>query len=507
MNLRRLFVCVLLVVLSLSVVPLSAQGAAPLDLIRVGVSGPLLNLDPRLSMGAPSYQPALLVEGQLFRWDKDRKPQPDLVESYTVSTDGLTYTMKMRPNLKYSDGTPITVADVAASWDQIKGAAPVNKTLITPLPTLATPDADTLVWTLGAPQPDFLQFFCFQFLTIHPAAAWSDANYFNNPLSAGPYMLKDWTPGSPTVDMVENPNYPLGPMAIKEIQMVSVPDLTSRTLQLAQGDLDFVYDLPPNIQGVITDDVTTAPHAIGGMYHIQFNLKPSDPNSPLLNRDVREAMSLAIDRDAVSTKAFFGISKPATGFVFSGVPEAYANLPNGGKRDLDAAKALLAKTPFAAGFTFTLGVWGTRPGWLDATLVIKQNLADLGITAEIESMPDATAIAQLDSGNYQAQFSGNAGFPPIVVMGNQFLKGGAWTKWGNFDDPKIDELFPQISAATDQTKRLDLFHQMLDLAYQDLPLIPISERAVLSGTRIDPKYFQAINNGDSFYVPTLASVE
>jgi len=291
-------------------------------------------------------------------------------------------------------------------------------------------------------------------------------------------------------------------MAVKEIDLVSVPDLTSRTLQLAQGDLDFVYDLAPSVRGVISKDVKTEPHPIGGMYHVIFNLKPADANAPWLNRDVREAMSLAIDRDLVSKRAFFGISAPATGFVFSGVPETYPNLPNGGKRDIEAAKKLLATTPAKDGFTFTLTAWD-RPGWRDAALVIKENLADLKITVNVEAVPDATAISMLDSGNYQAEFSGNAGFPPVVVMGNQFLKGGSWTNWGRYDNPDMTKLFAEIGSTTDSAKRIEAFHKMLDQAYKDLPLIPISERAVLSGSRLPAGIFQAINNGENFWVARM----
>lgn len=481
--------------------------AQPIERIRVGLSGAILNLDPRKSMGAPSYQPGVLATGgQLFRWDQNRNPQPDLVESYEVSADGLTYTMKLFADLKFSDGTPLTTEDVLASWEQIKEAPPVNKTLITPLPTLEATDARTLVWKLGIPQRDFLHFLCFQFLLIHPKDKWADEQYFNNPLSAAPYMLKEWTPGSPTALVEENPNYPRGPMAIKQIEFVSVPDLTSRTLQLAQGDLDYVFDLPPSIRGVISEDVTTFPNPIAGMYHIVFNLKNPDANSPLLNRDVREAISLAIDRDKINERAFFGISKPAQGFLFSGVPESYAHLPNGGKRDLEAAKALLATTPFKDGFTFTLGVWGERPGWRDAVLVIRENLAELNITAEIESMPDATAIAQLDSGNYQAQFSGNASFPPVVMLGNQFLD-GAWTRWARYESPQMADLFAAINRENDPDKRIEAFKKVMDQAYKDLPLIPVSERAVLSGTRLSPEIFRSIQPGENFWVARLADMK
>ena len=69
------------------------------------------------------------------------------------------------------------------------------------------------------------------------------------------------------------------------------------------------------------------------------------------------------------------------------------------------------------------------------------------------------------------------------------------------------DLYTIATKETDATKRLDVFHQMLDLAYQDLPLIPISERAVLIGTRISPQYFQAINNGENFFIPPLSAIK
>ncbi len=503
---HRIFSCLLVllvVVMAAQSLTVQAQDKKPIDKVRVGISSPVANLDPRRAMGAPSYQAAILMAAQLFRWDQDRQPQPDLVDSYTVSDDGMTYTMKLRPNLKYSDGSPITVEDIAATWDQIKEAAPVNKTLINPRPTLTTPDASTLVWKLGTPQKDFLQFFCFQYLMIHPKAKWADEKYFNNPLSGGPYMLKDWQPGSPTITLVENPNYTRGPMAVKQIELVSVPDLTSRTLQLAQGDLDYVFDLAPSVRGVISKEVTTFPHPIGGMYHVIFNLKPNNnADAPWLNRDVREAISLAIDRDTISKRAFFGISAPAKGFMYSGRPESYEQFPNGGKRDIEAAKKLLATTPAKDGFAFTLTAWD-RPGWRDAALVIKENLADLKITVNVEAVPDATAIAMLDSGNYQAEFSGNAGFPPITVMGNQFLKGSGWATWGRYDSPQMTQLFADISAQADSAKRIEAFKKMLDQAYKDMPLIPISERAVLSGTRVPREIFRAITNGENFWVARM----
>jgi len=502
---RKIILVLVLIATLLSFgIVVQAQDAEPLDLVRVGLSGAIGNLDPALSQAAPTYQPAVLIGGQLFRFDGDRQPQPDLVESWEVSEDGLTYTMTLHEGLMFSDGSPLTTEDVVFAWERIREAASTNKVLILGVTGLEAPDDLTLVWTLSSPEPEFLQFFGFQFLLIHPKALIeADENYWAHPVSAGPYVLTDWIPGSPTALLVENPNYVHGPMMIHQIEVVSVPDLTSRTLQLAQGDLDFVFDLAPSVRGVISDDVSTFPHPIAGMYHIVFNLNlPED--HPLMNRDVREAISLAIDRDTINQRAFFGISAPATSFVYPGVPEQLNNLPNGGQRDLEAAQALLATTPFADGFEFTLGVWGTRPGWRDATLVIQENLRDLNITANIESMEDAVAINQLNTDTYQAQFSGNATYPVRPFLGNLFYPGSSWTEWASYSNPEMTELFDSINLELDPERRLEIFHSIQELAYQDLPFIPISERVVLSGTRLPEELIGAVRPGEYLYVQTVA---
>lgn len=481
-----------------------AQDAAPLDLVRIGLSGAIANLDPAQAQGAPTYQPAVLIGGQLFRFDENRQPQPDLVDTWEVSEDGLTYTMTLHEGLLFSDGSPLTTEDVVFAWERIREAPSVNKVLIRSVAGLEATDELTMVWTLSEPEPEFLQFFGFQFLLIHPKALLeSDENYWAHPVSAGPYVLTDWAPGSPTALLVENPNYIHGPMMIRQIEVVSVPDLTSRTLQLAQGDLDYVFDLAPSVRGVISEEVTTFPHPIAGMYHIVFNLSLPDDH-PLKNRDVREAISLAIDRQTISQRAFFGLSAPATSFVYPGVPEQLNNLPNGGQRDLEAAQALLATTPFAEGFEFTLGVWGTRPGWRDATLVIQENLRDLNITANIDSVEDAVAIQQLNAGTYEAQFSGNATYPVRPFLGNLFYPGSAWTDWARYDNPEMTALFDSINRELDPEKRLEIFYNIQELAYQDLPFIPISERVVLSSTRLPQELIGAVSPGEYIYVQTVA---
>jgi peptide/nickel transport system substrate-binding protein len=136
--------------------------------------------------------------------------------------------------------------------------------------------------------------------------------------------------------------------------------------------------------------------------------------------------------------------------------------------------------------------------------VIASNLKDIGIDVTIESMEDAVAVQQLNDGKYQAQFSGNASYPPVVFLGNELKSGNFWSKSAAYKSDKMDGLFASIGAEVDTQKRLDLIKQVQDLAYADLPLIPISERVVLSGSRLPDGVLGAIKFGEYLYVAPLA---
>ena len=109
---------------------------------------------------------------------------------------------------------------------------------------------------------------------------------FLHPVSAGPYVLVDWTPGAPEWVLEENPNYVNGPMAIKQLIFRAVADQTSRVLQLGTGDLDYVSDLPVAARNSFPDDVSVN-RVIGFGQHILAFNKVLPDDHPLRNLKVR----------------------------------------------------------------------------------------------------------------------------------------------------------------------------------------------------------------------------
>lgn len=487
-----------------AIIPVQAQDSLPVEMIRIGLSGSVVTFDSAAGVPAPTYQVSVLIGGQLFRFDADRNPVPDLVDTYEVSDDGLQWTMNLHPGILYSDGTPLTADDVVFTWDRIKDSPAVHRALILNVTGIEAVDEDTVVWTLSSPEPDFLLFFGNHFFMVHPRGpieADPDA-YWANPVSAGPYMLEGWTPGSTSAMLVENPNYVHGPMSIQRIEALSVPDLTSRTLQLAQGDLDYVFDLPPSIRTVIAEDVTTFTHALGGTYIFVFNVRLPQFQDPR----VREAISLAIDRQQIGERAFFGVMGQLTGPVFAGRPENLVAYPDGWARDIERARELLAETEYADGFEFELTVWGGRPGWRDATLVIKQNLEELGIIANIDSVEDAVGLQRLRDGDFETSWAGNNAYPPVAYLDGVYGT-ISYAAWSGYDSQEMRDLFAAYAATGDTEERMEIALEIQRLGLRDNPVLIIGERYVLSGTRIPNELLTAVSPGEYLTVQTLEQAQ
>ncbi len=480
----------------------------PVPKMRLTLNGPVPTLDTTVTMQSPAGEAVLLTQGHLFRFDKSKTPRPDLVDTYTISPDGLTWTMKLLPNLKYHDGTPLKAADVVYSFNRIKDAVPTNKVLIKNVTKVEAPDDQTIVWTLSQPEKDFAYFFANYFMGIHPQdKVEGDKDYWLHPLSAACYYIKEGKPGDPLLVLQENPNYPRGPMAIQSIDLVITPDQTSRTLQLGQGDVDFVYELPPSVRGVLAPGVSTSPFNIGGMIALAFNLRLGE-DTPAGNNKVRHAISLALDRAEISQKAYFGVATPAGGICPDSWPEYVPLLANDGKQDLAGAKALLAGTPCENGCDMTLMTWSDRAGWPEAAAVIKDQLAKININVTIDSVPIGVAFARMPKGDFQFCVGGmGLGRPARVWMANQYVQPMFWTSCTSYDSPEMNALFEAAARAKDDNEYFGITKQIQELGIKDMPILPLLNRNVLIGTRLPDNVFAMVDGSDIFWTATMSEAQ
>ena len=478
------------------------QSGGAIAKVKVSVSTKVLSLDPKTTVDAASCHAVHLTTGQLYRYDADRNPLPDLVATRTASPDGLTVTFALKPNLKYSDGTALRADDVVFAVQRQKDKG-TRAPAISSVTSVEAPNDTTVVFKMSSLFLDLeTQLAECNVIAIHPRSKVEadPTNYFNKPVSAGPFMVKEWTPGTASILLAENPNYVGGPMAVKELEQVEIADTTSRVLQVATGQVQWGYDLPLAARASLPAEVTQKVHPIGGVYHLQFNLEQT---GVLSDAKVRQAISLAVDREAVNQKAFFGAAPPVKSWIYACGALCQAVLPKEGARDVAAAKALIATTPYANGGAFSIQVGATRPGWKEAALIIAENLKDIGLTVKVDPVEDAVWIANSGSGNYQAIFTGLAA-TPHQMLGHYFGKGGIIQGWTRYNNAEIQALVLKAGSEPDLAARTALFTQIQKLGYNDMNAVPIGERAVLIGSRVPKDAVHAVPNHFVYRVKTLA---
>lgn len=468
--------------------PSGSQPSGEVDVVKLGTVAKPVSLDPLKAVGIASYNIMTLTSGQLYRLDQSGKATPDLVKTADVSADRLTWTMRLHDNIRYSDDTALTGADVVHAYERIKAAARTNKVLISTVTSVKATDAQTVVWTLSAPQDELPLFFASGYMPIYPRDRVDVKEFFDAaPVSAGPYVVENWTPNANATALIANTKYVHQPVPVRRVEFIFVPDPTTRSLQLSQGELDIVEDIPAIAAGLLPTAVTAKPNAIGGSTFLLFNFTKT--SSPIADANVRKTIALALDRKAISDTAFQGVARPAYSIAVpgtSGAAAAAAAVPNLGQQDLTAAKEALAASAYPKGFDVTIQVPADRVGWLDSVLIIQQQLKPLGINLQVQAMDFTTSIANQTAGTYDLAFAGAGGFPYTNIGFYALIlgKGNVIQSRTRCVDEQLQSLLTQasVAAAADATR---LYAEVEKRNSEVNCVIPLSERVQIVAQRQD----------------------
>jgi peptide/nickel transport system substrate-binding protein len=330
----------------------------------------------------------------------------DLAASWTVSDDGLTYTFKLKPDLKFASGNPLTAEDVAFSFER---AVKLDKSPAFLLTQFGL-TGDNVAEKAKATAPDTFTFtvdkayapsFVLNVLTAtvasvvdkkvvmeHAKAMTPSAEYkydtdFGNEwmktgyAGSGPFKVMAWR-ANEAVIMEANPNYYGEKPKLKRVIYRHMKESSGQRLALENGDIDVARNLEPNdlkaIEGKEGLSSTSAPK--GTIYYFSLNQK----NKNLAKPEVAEAFKYLVDYDAIGATLIKGIGEIHQTFLPKGQLGASEEKPY--KLDVAKAKELLAKAGLADGFTVTMDVRNTQPVTGIAESV-QQTLAQAGIKLEI----------------------------------------------------------------------------------------------------------------------------
>ena len=417
-----------------------AAAAAGIDLNNVIISTPSLVAQAdyaRAPYVAPAHAAGLLAfGGYLYRYDPQGDYVPDLATDFPeFSEDGLTMTVTLREGLVYSDGTPVVAQDAVVTLQRARDEGPFGAQMASFASAEAIDDR-TIVYTLNEPFSCLNnQIVCSENMPLHPheQVLADPEGYFAKPVSATQYVVSDWVPGSPTMVLEANPTYWAGEAVIKKLTLASATDPISRLLQVTTGAAAMGFDIPASVRADLPDDVIQIVHPIGGTFWFVIR---SDVEGPLGDVRVRKALCLAMDRDAINERAFLGTAEPG-GSILSRYRSEWEYediVPL--QRDVEGAIALLAEAGYADGFSTPLQTMGARPGWTDASTILAENWADIGVTAEVQPLEDAIIIDNIINRAYDAMWIGSGG-PNFSTLRTLFYPDNFWSNSVAFADDSV----------------------------------------------------------------------
>jgi peptide/nickel transport system substrate-binding protein len=483
----------------------TASANASCDLITVALVNKVVTLDPTSSVRTTNqnYVTKFLVQGALWRINASGRPVFDLVASRAVSIDGLKWTITLKPGMKYSDGvTPVTADDAVFMWDLLKIAPPP---VFTAVKNFVATDATTLVITLKTRFDELPYALSSIYFFMNPRSkAQGNAAYWNNPLSAGPYKIKSWVPGGDEFVVEANPQYWAKP-AVAQIRFLAIPDPATRVVALAQGTIDYAFDLPAAVARAQLSNKKLfrgIPVQLQGTFTLDFNLRTMTAGKAWRDVRVRQALSYAIDRKQIGDVAFFGDVKPGCSITWASNPLGTCAMPNGISQDLVKAKSLLADAGYANGFDINLTVFN-RPGWADAASLIAADWKKIGVNATVIPQADAVGSAAQSSGDFQVQFSGATGQIPTLILRTYYGSTGAWTVWAG--SGSNDALLNKIDASATSKKKA-LIAQVENAIWAESAHIPLGQRSVYGVTRLPANIFQNVKGNDTYYVRQTPSL-
>ncbi len=283
-------------------------------MISVVIVAEPLRLDPHDATDAPSALINFHLYERLVELTPDGEVVPGLAESWTISDDGTTYVFKLRENVRFHDGLPLTAAAVVANFERLLSpeTALARADLISPfVQSAAALDTYTVEIRLRQPVGSFLRLLAHEALGIVSPLSIraSQENRSFRPVGTGPFALYEWVPGD-RVTLVAFQDHWRGAPRVAGLVFKPMPDGSSRAIALETGAADVAYPLDPihmiRLRAFPEIEVRHTPSQ--RVIYAAFNLG----RPPLDDVEIRRALNHAVDRDAIARHLLFGLARPWT---------------------------------------------------------------------------------------------------------------------------------------------------------------------------------------------------
>lgn len=499
---------------ALFVTAFAGCGKKKADGITVQIGPNPETLDPALNSAVDGGNMLITLFETLLIIDQDNKVQPGQAEKYEVSPDGLTWTFTMRDGLKWSDGTDLNAKDFEYTFKRIADtnvAAPYAETVIgmiegykdaidsknpEKLNVKASEDGKTLTIKLAYPCSYFDKIVAFGTMSpVQKATVEKNGDsWATKPetyVCNGPYTITEWTPSEKIV-CKKNENYKGGWDSSKivndKLTFLLLEDSSASYTAYTGGTAQLIKDVPteeiPTLKKDKKDEFNVDP--ILGTYYLSMNLN----KAPFNNKNVRKALSLAIDRDYVANTVMQGTYTPAYNYVGTGVDDVdpgkfleNSKAANGGKTyisedykaNLEEAKKALAEAGYPEGKGFPTITYSTNDTGYHKALAeyLQQVYKDLGITMNIDIVDWSSFTPKRRAGEYEMARNGWVmDYNDASNMIELFVSTNG-NNDGKYNNPAFDKAMNDSKVA-DKTAHFAALHEAEKIVIEDYGFIPVA---------------------------------
>ncbi|MCP5284649.1 MAG: ABC transporter substrate-binding protein [Burkholderiaceae bacterium] len=500
-----------------------AAGPAAAQTLRWASQGDPQTMDPHSQNESMTNMMNGQVYERLTRRDKSLNIVPGLATSWE-QTGPLTWRFKLRPGVKFHDGSDFAADDVVFSVNRAKELTSQVNVYANAVGTPVAVDPMTVEFRLDKVNPIFLQHLDSLWMLDKQ---WAEKHKVTKPLDfknkeesfasfntngTGPYMLVSRAPGIKTV-YKRNPNWWDKPEGnVQEIVYTQISNDATRLAALVSGEIDFVLDPAPrdvprlrSTSGVkIVDGPENRIVFIGMDQHRDELLYSSvKGKNPFKDVRVRKALYHAIDIETMKTKLMNGQSYPTGGITPSALasyndPQVETRLPY----DVTKAKALMAEAGYGSGFEVTLDCPNNRYiNDEEICITLASMWAKIGIKVKVVAMPRATYFPKLekhDTSMYMLGWGGavtDAETTMTPVLRTYGEKGVGLYNYGRVSNPKFDELAAASSGEADPAKRKELVIAALREYTSQAHLLPLHRQVIPWAARTN---VEAVHRADNW---------
>ncbi|TLF63185.1 ABC transporter substrate-binding protein [Nonomuraea sp. KC401] len=434
----------------------SSTGGAVAQELAVAVWTPIENLDPHGASGMDNgtQVAAKAIFSPLLRTKGKGQFEGVLAESWEANEDATEWTFTLRKDVTFSDGTPVTSADVVASFERVlalKGAMAGNYAGH----KAKESGADKVVITSEDPDPALLG----KLITFYVTPAAHQDGDWSKPIGSGPFVVERFTPGQSLV-LAPNPGHWRGKPALNRLELRSIQEMAARMTALKTGEVDMTWVVPDDQLAGLKGNTDLVVEKDSGSGVITMWMNGSEKG--LKEAAVRRALWQAVDFATIIKSLF-----PETGSAANSVvtPNVLGYAPQT-PVTYDPAAAKKALDDAGWDYDQKIQMQFSQPQFQQFADAVASDLAKIGVKAEPTQKEAAVFLQDLLALKWDLNIQqlGTAGFDAATNLGRLYTCAAERTGYCN---PDLDKLLNQAGSTSDNAKRQELYGQANKIIWDD----------------------------------------